>query len=695
MPNRLQTSSSPYLRQHADNPVDWYPWGDEAFDKAKAENKPVLLSVGYASCHWCHVMAHESFEDTATAEIMNREFVNIKVDREERPDIDAIYMEALQMMTGGGGWPMTVVMTPNGKPFFAGTYFPKEDKYQYPAFTRVLLGLVDAWQTRQAEISQVSENITDNLGNIMQLSSEGDLSHDLVDAAISSLQATFDSTYGGFGDAPKFPPHSILRLLLQTSEDDALQMATTTLDKMAAGGIYDQLGGGFARYSVDAIWLVPHFEKMLYDNAQLVPCYLEAYLRTGKPRYKQVANETLGWVARELTDATTGGFYSALDADSEGEEGKFYAWTAHELDAVLAEDSPFAKTYFGVGEVGNFEGKSVLHRHREDDEVAAFLGLSVGDVQQKCASITHKLLAIRDTRIRPGLDDKVLTSLNGLMLAAYADAGRILGRQEYLDIALKNARFIRDTLMRTSTNGNTRLWHLYDPHSQHVSIEGLLEDYSYVGLGFLALYRATLEPATLELCFKLADSILEHFYDDPEQGGTGGFFTTADDAEKLIVRPKSYFDSAMPSGNGSAAMLLLAVARYQGDAELEAKVRASVTLLSELMQTHPQGFGTLLAVTKALNTAPKDVVIITPTESKDGPELERMLELLQQSLLPNTSILLASVHEASQDDALPALRGRTCLDGKVTAYVCENGTCKLPVSSAKDFAEQLQSLLVT
>jgi uncharacterized protein YyaL (SSP411 family) len=680
--------------------VDWYPWGDEAFTKAKTDNKPILLSVGYASCHWCHVMAHESFEDAATAELMNREFVNIKVDREERPDVDAIYMEALQMMTGGGGWPMTVVMTPTGKPFFAGTYFPKEDKYQYPAFTRVLLGLVDAWQNRQDDISKVSDNITQNLGNIMRLSSAGELADDLVEAAIISLSSKFDEVHGGFGDAPKFPPHSILRLLLQTPEDDALQMATTTLDKMAAGGIYDQLGGGFSRYSVDAIWLVPHFEKMLYDNAQLVPCYLEGYLRTGKPRYKQVVEETLSWTVRELTDPATGGFYSALDADSEGEEGKFYAWTAAEFDTLLGEDSPFAKTYFGVGEVGNFEGKSVLHRPREDDDVATFLGLSAGEVQNKLASVSQKLFAIRETRIRPSLDDKVLTSLNGLMLAAYADAGRILGRQDYLEVALKNARFIRDTLMRTSPDddpeGSTvRLWHLYDPHSQTVSIEGLLEDYTYVGLGLLALYRATLDRDWLELTFQLANSILTHFYDDPTQGGTGGFFTTADDAEKLIVRPKSYFDSAMPSGNGSAAMLLLAVARYQSNTELEDKVRASVSPLSELMQQHPQGFGTLLAVTKALNTAPKDVVIITPTESKDDPELEAMLEHLHQSLLPNTSILLASTREASQDNALPALRGRTCIDGKVTAYVCENGTCKLPVTSAAVLTEQLQSLSVT
>ena len=705
MPNRLANTSSPYLRQHADNPVDWYPWGEDAFALAKAEHKPILLSVGYASCHWCHVMAHESFEDDDTAQIMNREFVNIKVDREERPDVDAVYMEALQMMTGSGGWPMTIVMTPAGKPFFAGTYFPKEDRPQYPAFQRVLLGLADAWHNRPDEVTKVSENITDNLGNVMRLDRQGSLEPHQFQDALHTLKNTFDNQHGGFGSAPKFPPHSILRVLLQETDAEMLEMATLTLDKMAAGGIYDHLGGGFARYSVDAIWLVPHFEKMLYDNAQLVPCYLEGFLRTGNMTYRDVAQETLEWVTREMTDPDTGGFYSALDADSEGEEGKFYVWTAREFDHILGEDARFAKAYYGVGEVGNFEGKTVLQRPREDIDVAHTLGISEDEVRQKREVVREKLFAVREQRVRPGLDDKILTSLNGLMLAAFADAGRILGEDAYLEMAIRNATFLRDTMMRRHGD-SLRLWHVFDPHSGTASIEGMLEDYTYLGLGLLALYRATFERQWLELAFELAESVLEHFHDpkqDPEPAnaqpehpqqaskgstGKGGFFTTADDAEALIVRPKSYFDAAMPSGNGAAAMLLWQVAHFKHDADLERIVQDCLAPVSGLLSEHPHGFGTLLSVLRDIHATSKEIILVAPDTTH--PTYHAMLAHLNRQLIVNGIVLQSTGADDPLAAQIPALSERGTIDGMPTAYVCENFTCQLPVTDASKLAEQLE-----
>ncbi len=720
MSNRLANTSSPYLRQHADNPVDWYPWGEDAFARAKTERKPILLSVGYASCHWCHVMAHESFEDDETAAIMNREFVNIKVDREERPDVDAVYMEALQMMTGSGGWPMTIVMTPAGKPFFAGTYFPKEDRQQYPAFKRVLLGLADAWHNRSDEVSKVSENITDNLGNLMRLDRQGSLASHQFQDALRTLKTTFDTTHGGFGSAPKFPPHSILRVLLQEDDPEMFGMATLTLDKMAAGGIYDHIGGGFARYSVDAIWLVPHFEKMLYDNAQLVPCYLEGFLRTGKVTYREVVTQTLEWVTREMTDSATGGFYSAIDADSEGEEGKFYVWTAREFDHLLGEDARFARAYYGVGEVGNFEGKTVLHRPREDTDVAHTLGISEDALRQKREQVREKLFAVREQRVRPGLDDKILTSLNGLMLAAFADAGRILGEDRYLELATRNAVFLRDNLMRRQGN-YLRLWHVFDPHSGTASIEGMLEDYTYLGLGLLALYRATFVREWLELAFELADSVLEHFRDQQddseqsdasqddtqqnapkqqgkeqqgkeqqgkEQQGKGGFFTTADDAEALIVRPKSYFDSAMPSGNGSAAMLLWQVAHFKNDPELENIVQSCLAPVSGLLSEHPHGFGTLLSVLRDIHATPQEIVLVTP--DTEHPTYQTMLAHLNRHIHVNTVIVQSSGADDPLAQTIPVLRERTALEGLPTAYVCERFACQMPVTDAKALAEQLE-----
>ena len=487
--------------------MDWYGWGEAAFAKARSEDKPILLSVGYSACHWCHVMAHESFEDEATAKLMNEHFVNVKVDREERPDVDAVYMSAVQAMTGHGGWPMTVVMTPDGKPFFGGTYFPSEDRYGQPSFKRVLLSLADAWQNRREEVFESAQSATQYLQRLSDLGGEGELESDILSEAVTTLMSRYDPAHGGFGAAPKFPPHSTLRFLLQRPPEETLsrQMAETTLQRIALGGIYDHLGGGFARYSVDAVWLVPHFEKMLYDNAQLVQRYTEAYQLTQKPLYKQVIEETLAWVTREMT-SDEGGFYSALDADSEGEEGKFYVWTEAEVDALLGDDAPLAKAYFNVTSAGNFEGKSILNVKQPAEEVAEQFDLSLDELAERVAHIKQVLLKERETRIRPGLDGKVLTSWNGLMLAAFADAGRVLGRQDYLEVAIKNAEFVRDKLYQDG-----RFLHSYKDGT--AKITGLLEDYTYYGLGLLALYRATLDERWFLWALELADTITGHFHD--------------------------------------------------------------------------------------------------------------------------------------------------------------------------------------
>jgi len=540
MTNRLAAETSPYLLQHADNPVDWFPWGEDAFAKARAEDKPILLSVGYSACHWCHVMAHESFEDEGTARLMNALFVNVKVDREERPDVDAVYMNAVQATTGAGGWPMTVVMTPEGKPFFGGTYFPPDDRYGRPSFKRVLVSLADAWRTRRGEVLEAAESLTGHLGALAKLPpQEGELSPDNLMTALGALKESFDPEYGGFGGAPKFPPHSALEFLLLRPEPEAREKALKTLDKMAAGGIYDHLGGGFARYSVDAVWLVPHFEKMLYDNAQLVQRYAEAYRQTGRARYKEVLEETLGWVLREMT-GPEGGFYSALDADSEGEEGKFYVWSEEAFDALLGEDARLAKAYFGVSSMGNFEGHNVLHTPHSKEAIAARFGLGEGEVEAKLQAVKKILLEARETRVRPGLDDKVLLSWNGLILAAFADAGRILKREDYLETARKNARFLREKMIQGGG-----LYHTYKDGKAKVA--GLLEDYALFGLGLVALYRATFESEWLELAVDLAEDIVARFHD--AEGG--GFFSTAEDAEALIVRPMRTFCATSPRSSES------------------------------------------------------------------------------------------------------------------------------------------------
>ncbi|CAN5490545.1 thioredoxin domain-containing protein [soil metagenome] len=678
-PNRLAAEASPYLQQHAHNPVDWYPWGDEAFKKAREEDKPVLLSVGYSACHWCHVMAHESFEDEATAKRMNRDFVNIKVDREERPDVDSVYMNAVQAMTGQGGWPMTVALTPGGEPFYGGTYFPPDDRYGRPSFRRVLDGLADAWRNRRDEVLTSAAGLTEHLQKLSSVPpAEGDFSETLLDEALKALAQHFDSRHGGFGGAPKFPPHHVLGFLLRshqrTGDAGALAMAELTLEKMARGGLYDQIGGGFARYSVDERWLVPHFEKMLYDNAQLVERYLEAYQVTGWDFYQGVAEETLDWVKREMT-GPSGGFYSALDADSEGEEGKFYVWSDEEIERVLGEDAALARAYYGVSSGGNFEGKNILFVPRDPRAVAERFSLSPERLAEKIRDIDKKLLAEREGRVRPGLDDKILLSWNGLMLAAFADAGRILDRRDYLDIAVKNAEFARDNMVEGG-----RLLHVWK--DGRATVAGLLEDYAYYGTGLVALYRATLEPQWLEWALELAEVMVTHFHD----ADNGGFFSTADDAEKLIVRPKDFFDGAVPSGNAASAELLLVLSRYTDRRDWEELAANSLKPMLVGMKQQPNGFGLMLAVVDRLLAGPREIAIF----GERGEEsTERMLQSIHGRYLPNTVLALAEGADDPLTTRLPFLQGRDRVEGKATAYVCESGVCKLPVTTVEALAEVL------
>jgi uncharacterized protein len=669
--NRLANETSPYLLQHKDNPVNWYPWGTEALEKAHAENKPVLLSVGYSACHWCHVMAHESFEDEATAKLMNEYFINIKVDREERPDVDTIYMNAVQAMTGQGGWPMTVVRTPDGKPFFGGTYFPPDDRYSRPSFKRVLIGLADAWKNRRDEVEESANAMKQYLSKLSSLSDQGELAQDILPEALGNLSKTFDAQHGGFGSAPKFPPHSALRLLLRQPDEVSQRMAHVTLEKMAQGGIYDQLGGGFARYSVDAIWLVPHFEKMLYDNAQLVQRYVEGYAKTQSMLYQKVIQETLAFVQRELT-SPEGGFYSALDADSEGEEGKFYVWEEDEIDELLGDDATLAKRYFGVSATGNFEGKNILERSYPAKAIANQFNLSNEELESKISTVKTKLFEVRERRIRPGLDDKILTSWNSLMLAAFADAGRILKHPDYVDAAIRNATFLRDKLYL-----NGRLKHSYK--NGEAKIQGLLEDYAYFGLALVSLYRATFDSQWLVLALNLAETITRHFADD-----AGGFFSTADDAEALIVRPKNFFDSPMPSENAATAELLLVLSRYTDNRTWETLAMNTLKSMTEAMRKQPNGFASLLCALEIVFAPPQEIAVFANQD-----EAKEMLELIETHASPHAVVALVENETNPLLTRLPFLQQRGRIDGKATVYVCEAGVCKLPVTTLEALKNQL------
>ncbi|MBA4181271.1 MAG: thioredoxin domain-containing protein [Anaerolinea sp.] len=685
MPNRLANETSPYLLQHADNPVDWFPWGEDAFAKARAEDKPILLSVGYSACHWCHVMAHESFEDAATAALMNRYFVNIKVDREERPDIDNVYMAAVQALTGQGGWPMTVFMTPDGQPFYAGTYFPPADGHGRPGFPRVLEVLHEKWTSERDTVLQSADGITAHLKQAAARAAAGkaEVTPEAAQRAVELFREVFDSTWGGFGMAPKFPSPSNLEFLLSyaagSGRDDgaeptALEMVLQTLRHMATGGMYDQLGGGFARYSVDERWLVPHFEKMLYDNVQLVRVYLHAFQITRDPFFERIARETLAYLEREMLDPE-GGFYTAQDADSEGIEGKYFVWTRAELDEHLGDDAALFAAWFGVTPGGNFQdphhpeltGRNVLTNWQDPEVIAERFGLPPPQLAERVQELRTKMLAVRDQRIRPGLDDKLLTSWNGLALAAFAEAGRILGDASYRDVADRTAQFLREKMWRRG-----RLFHTYKAGSARV--DGMLEDYAYAGLGLVELFKLSGEMEHLDWARELFETALREFRD---RDGAG-FFETSASGETLIVRQKPFFDAATPSGNGAMALLALWVGRYYNRAEGEEVALEVLSQVHDHMLRAHTGFGTLWQAVEFLLAPRREAVIAGEPAARQPLERE-----LGSRYLPFLAI--APTADAT---GLPLFEGRDVDEGAV-AYVCEDMACQMPVTTAEALAAQL------
>ncbi len=668
MPNRLIDETSPYLLQHAHNPVDWYPWGPEALERAKQEDKPILLSVGYSACHWCHVMERESFENDDIAALMNTHFVSIKVDREERPDIDSIYMSAVQALSGQGGWPMTVFLTPDGKPFYGGTYFPPEDRGGLPGFPRLLETLAGIYRDKREDIAQTTENLMRRMEQMTPVSDGFEpLTADIIGAAFVVLAGNHDDKHGGFGLQPKFPQpmaqEALLRHYLRTGDFGALEMVELTLDKMARGGIYDQIGGGFHRYSTDTFWLAPHFEKMLYDNALLARLYLHAYQATGKPLYRRIVEETLDYVLREMTDES-GGFYSTQDADSEGEEGKFFIWRPEEILEVLGkEDGERFNAYYDVTINGNFEGHSILNVKNPDSEMELLLSRD-----------RAKLYEAREARVKPDRDEKILTAWNGLMMAAFAEAGAALERQDYTEAAAANARFLKkevrdgDRLLRTYKDGSARL-------------KGYLEDYSFLIEGLLVLHEATFDGEWLQEAVALGHAMVLLFWDAP----SGQFYDTGTDHEELVMRPRDVQDNAIPSGSSMAATVLLKLALVTGDGDLDRRAVESLRPMRELMERYPTGAGQWLCALDFYVSSPKEIAIVGEPGSSDTSGL---LREVFHSYIPNR-VLVGRGPADETIAGLPLTEGRSMLGGKATAYVCRNYTCEFPVSAPDALAKQL------
>jgi uncharacterized protein YyaL (SSP411 family) len=677
----LVNETSPYLLQHAHNPVDWYPWGEAALSKARAEDKPILLSIGYSACHWCHVMEHESFENEDIARLMNENFVNIKVDREERPDLDQIYMSAVQMMTGHGGWPMTMFLTPAGVPFYGGTYFPPSDRYNMPGFPRILASVAEAYRSQPA---QVASTATAMLGELRRVSlaesSREVLTKEVLDSAVRRISANYDRTNGGFGGAPKFPPAMNLEFLLhthhRTGSAEALQIVEHTARKMAEGGMYDQLGGGFHRYSVDAKWLVPHFEKMLYDNALLSRMYLHLYQVTKDPEARRIAEETLDYVVREMTDSA-GGFYSSQDADSEGEEGKFFVWSRQEIIETLGErNGTLFCDYFDVTKGGNFEGENILHVTSSIEEAAGRNNVSIDEMKAAIARGRQQLFTLREQRIKPGRDEKVLTAWNGLMLASFAEASAILERPDYGNIAEANARFLLDRLrkdgllLRTYKDGQAKL-------------NAYLEDYACLIDGLICLYEATGELEWLESAISLADTMNEQFWDENE----GGFFFTGKSHEELIVRSKEFMDNATPSGNSIATLSLLRLGLLTGNDDYRRRATAVLRLIADQIRRYPSAFGFALTALDFYLDLPLEVVLV----GQPGTALDGLFRAAWQTYLPNRVIALCRKDYQQAEAVVPLFTGRDTLATQPTAFICRANTCQEPVTDSSLLQRQLQS----
>ncbi len=661
MANRLASQTSPYLLQHRDNPVDWNPWDAEALERARREDRPILLSVGYSACHWCHVMERESFENAETAAFMNEHFVNVKVDREERPDVDSLYMEATQAMTGHGGWPMTVFLDPDGVPFYAGTYFPPEPRQGMPSFRQVMEAVVEAFRERREEIRERAPQTRSQLGAIAEVKPpEGPLRREALAEAVAGLRHDADLANGGFGGAPKFPPASALEFLLTREETEIPQR---TLDAMACGGIYDQIGGGFARYSVDDIWLVPHFEKMLYDNALLARAYLHGWQVLGQERYRRVCTETLDWALREMR-GPEGGFYSALDADSEGEEGRFYVWTLEEIGDVLGDRAGDVSAYYGVSGQGNFEGRNVLHLPGGPD----------APEPEGLAEARRALFAERSKRVRPGLDDKRLASWNALMISALAEAGAVLGRPDYLGAARSCAAFVLDEMR----DPQGRLLRSYKDGRAHLN--AYLEDHAYMVEALLTLYESSFETRWFDAAREIADSMIER-YGDRERGA---FFSTSSDHEELIARRKDLGDHPIPAGNSAAALGLLRLAALTGEHDYEKWAEGVLRLMYPAAIRHPEGFGHLLQALDFHLEGTREVALVAPPDG--GTEgLAELAAVVRAAYRPR--LVLAGGPQGSERPEL--LRDRPAVDGKAAAYVCENFSCQAPVTSPNALAAQI------
>jgi uncharacterized protein YyaL (SSP411 family) len=681
--NRLANETSPYLLQHAHNPVDWYPWGPEALEKAKAEDKPVLLSVGYSACHWCHVMERESFEDPEIAKLMNELFVSIKVDREERPDVDQIYMQAVQAMTGHGGWPMTVFLTPDGVPFYGGTYFPPEDRHGLPSFPRLLRALADVYRNRRGEVVESGRQLVDRIRQGERLRESPQLLTDeLLVSAFSVVSGEFDEREGGVGNAPKFPQpmnwEFMLRFWKRTGNERAMEMLRLTLTRMGRGGMYDQIGGGFHRYSVDSHWLVPHFEKMLYDNAQLARLYLHAWLATEDGEYRRIATEILDYVKQEMTHEE-GGFFSTQDADSEGEEGKFFLWAPGEIRQVLgdSDEATAALAYWGVNDGPNFEGKNILFVPRDLEEVAARLGLSRERLSDLLAGARTKLYLARERRVHPGRDEKVLAAWNGMMCRAFAEAGRALGRSDYTESAVRNAEFVlramrRDgRLLRTWKDGEAKLL-------------AYLEDYAMVADGCLAVYEASFDRRWLDVAVGLAGELIRLFWDERQEG----FFDTGVDHEVLVVRPRNLFDNAVPCGSSVAVELLFRLAVLTGDEQYERLGLRALRPMADLLGRYPTGFGRFLCALDFHLGPVAEVALIWPQGTREE-RLRPMLDAIFGRYHPNRVVVGAADGERAQSTGIPLLETRPAIQGKPTAYVCRRYVCQAPTTDARALARQL------
>ena len=679
--NRLIHETSPYLRQHAHNPVDWYSWGSEALERAKKEDKPILLSIGYSACHWCHVMEHESFENEEIARIMNQHFVNIKVDREERPDLDTIYMNYVQMTTGSGGWPMTVFLTPDQVPFFGGTYFPPDDRFGRPGFPKLCLAVADAYKTKKKEIAEHGPEVLKSLREMNQLSPSGEkLNLSSLHSAFQNLAQRFDMTHGGFAGAPKFPGSMnlsfCLRYFRRTGEKKALDFVELSLEKMAHGGMYDQLGGGFHRYSVDDHWLVPHFEKMLYDNALLSRVYLEAYQLTGKALYRRIAEEVLDYIKREMT-SPEGGFYSTQDADSEGEEGKFFVWTPDEVNRILGEkEGSLFCLYYDITPRGNFEGKNILNVPRSLEDVAQATKTHPEELQAALARSRQRLFEEREKRIKPHRDEKILTSWNGLMLVSFVRAACVLQRKDYLDVALKNAQF----LLKHLSSGNKLLRTYKDGKSK---LNGYLEDYSNFVEGLIALYETTGEKSWLDQALAFNEVLLEQFWDEAGKG----FFLTGKDHEELIARVKDFYDNATPAGSSVAVFNLLKLAILVGDQSYRTEAEANLELMSAALTRYPSGFGYLLEAGDFYLGPVHEIAVVGRPQDL---ETHRLLEKIYQQYLPNKVVSLLNPDDQGPGAKLPLLRGKTLVRGQPAVYICQNYACKTPVTSEVELERVLR-----